>query len=132
MTAFILLVWACSLPAQAEMPRPGEPGAINDPRYCGEPARTPQGRIKRSRGVLREFARIFPCPSTLQPVPSCPGWAIDHTIPLAVRGYDSVANLTWLPDEIKSCGMDWCKDRWERNYHASPRQPVLIEEDADQ
>lgn len=99
--------------------------AINDPRYCGEPSRDVNGHIKRSRVVLREFAKVFPCPSTLKPSPSCPGWAIDHTIPLASGGCDTQVNLTWLPDEIKSCKSSVCKDRWERKYHSNPRQKVL-------
>jgi hypothetical protein len=121
----LLLVLAIQ-PALAQLPAPGKPGAIADPRYCGEPARYDSGRIKRSSAVLREFARAFPCPATLEPVTSCPGWAIDHTIPLASGGCDSVINLTWLPVQIKSCASDWCKDRWERTYNARPRQAVRI------
>jgi hypothetical protein len=108
----------------AGLPGPGELGSIPDPRYCGEPARHPDGRIKRSRAVLRAFAKIFPCPANLKPVPHCPGWAIDHTIPLATGGCDSIANLTWLPTAIKSCASPACKDRWERSYHAHPRSLV--------
>jgi hypothetical protein len=108
----------------AQLPAPGEPGAPADARYCGEPARTNDGRIKRNRAVLREFAAVFPCPSTLQPVASCPGWAIDHVIPLAAGGCDAAINLQWLPDGIKRCAGDLCKDRWERLYHGYPRTPV--------
>jgi len=111
-------------PALAQLPAPGMPGAPNDPRYCGEPARDAAGRIKRSRAVLRQFAQVFPCPATLEPVASCPGWAIDHVIPLAAGGCDAPTNLQWLPDGIKSCAGAACKDRWERVYHALPRVPV--------
>lgn len=123
----LLLLAACLLVplfALAQLPAPGQPGAINDPRYCGEPARDANGVIKRNRAVLRAFAKVFPCPSTLQPAPSCPGWAIDHTIPLASGGCDSPANLTWLPDAIKRCAEPACKDRWERIYHATPRRRI--------
>ena len=121
----LLLAFAIQ-PALAQLPEPGQLGAIADPRYCGEPDRYESGRIKRSGAVLREFARTFPCPATLDHVTSCPGWAIDHTIPLASGGCDSVINLTWLPVQIKSCASDWCKDRWERTYNARPRQAVRI------
>lgn len=121
-----LILTAFAALAQAQLPAPGEPGAINDPRYCGEPARTADGRIKRDRHVLRQFALVFPCPSTLEPRPSCPGWAIDHVIPLAVGGCDAPINLQWLPDAIKSCAGDTCKDRWERVYHGQPRRPIAI------
>jgi len=117
--------------AVAQLPPPGELGATDDPRYCGEPARealkdgqTTLPKIKRSRAVLRHFVAIFPCPSTLEKSYSCPGFAIDHTIPLSMGGCDSQVNLTWLPDLIKSCASPECKDRWERKYHALPRQAV--------
>lgn len=116
-----LLLWQ---PAIA-MPVKGAPDAPNDARYCGEPARTPTGRIKRNRAELRAFAKVFPCPSTLEPLPSCKGWAIDHVIPLASGGCDTIINMQWLPDSIKSCAGTKCKDRWERIYHQLPRTKVL-------
>src|SRR5574343_452129 len=112
----LLIALACS--SAFALPAPGEPGAINDQRYCGEPARHENGRIKRSKEVLRDFVAAFPCPATLEHSTSCKGWQIDHTIPLASGGCDSVANLTWLPVQIKTCGKDYCKDRWERLYHS--------------
>lgn len=121
----LLLVTAIST-ATAGLPSPGEAGAIDDPRYCGEPERTKAGKIKRSQTVLKQFTKVFPCPATLEQSATCAGWAIDHTIPLASGGCDSIANLTWLPDQIKSCSSNACKDRWERKYHAMPRQAVEI------
>ena len=123
-TKILLLAALLAWPAFAQLPAPGQPGAVNDARYCGEPARTADGRIKRSRAVLRDFAKVFPCPETLEPLPSCPGWAIDHVIPLASGGCDSAVNLQWLPDSIKSCSDADCKDRWERLYHAQPRRAI--------
>ena len=114
-----------ALPAFAMLPEPGSQAAPQDPRYCGEPARNADGSIHRSRTELRRFAAVFPCPATLQHSGACPGWAIDHTIPLATGGCDTVANMTWLPDQIKSCTDPHCKDRWERKYHAFPRQRIL-------
>ena len=122
---FFALLLACTS-AFAQLPTPGAQGSINDPRYCGEPARTSAGLIKRNRAVLRQFAKVFPCPATLKPVPSCPGWEIDHTIPLASGGCDAIHNLTWLPDKIKTCPGYLCKDSWERTYHATPRQRVML------
>lgn len=78
--------------------------------------------------MLRSFVKVFPCPATLEESYSCPGFAIDHTIPLSMGGCDSQVNLTWLPDLIKSCGSPECKDRWERKYHDRPRQAVPMNE----
>lgn len=106
--------------AFAQLPAPGAPGAPNDPRYCGEPARDAAGRIKRSRAELRRFVEVFPCPTTLEHSVSCPDAAIDHTWSLAKGGCDTVANMTWLPDMLKSCAGKFCKDRWERTYYGVP------------
>lgn len=108
----------------AALPAPGTAGAPTDVRYCGEPARSKNGEIKRSRAALREFSRNFPCPSTLNPSASCPNWAVDHVIPLSSGGCDTPVNMAWMPDKIKSCRGSVCKDRWERSYHSLPRQKV--------
>lgn len=109
----------------AILPAVGMEGAIEDVRYCGEPARHASGTIKRSQTVIKRFAETFPCPATLEPTSVCLGWAIDHIIPLANGGCDSTVNMMWLPDELKSCAGKLCKDRWERHYHAFPRQKVI-------
>ena len=83
-------------------------------RYCGAPAREADGRIARSSAVLSAFRRIYPCPSNRTRAGACPGWSIDHVIPLACGGCDAVRNLQWLRNEIKSCPGHACKDRWER------------------
>lgn len=58
---------------------------------------------KRSADVVAAFRRIHPCPTTGLSSGSCPEWSINHVIPLVVDGCDSVSNLQWLPNEIKSC-----------------------------
>ena len=92
-------------------------GWAQDARYCGPPARDADGVIVRSREVLREFQRLYPCPANGQAAGSCPGWFRDHTIPLVCGGCDSIENLQWLPGEIKSCAGTVCKDRWERRVY---------------
>ena len=89
-------------------------------RYCYDPEnvpRTDSGRIKRSSTVLTHFKRIHPCPSTGLRTGSCPGWSMDHIIPMAVGGCDTVWNLQWLPNEIKSAAGEFPKDRWERKVY---------------
>lgn len=125
MKALLLLLLA--LPAYAALPVPGEAGAPDDPRYCGEPERSADGRIKRSSAVLRAFAEVFPCPATLVASPvGCTGWQINHIIPISRGGCDSPLNLQWLPVQIKVCTEPWCVDRWERVYHAIPRKQVFL------
>lgn len=95
-----------------------------DARYCGPPARDEDGVILRSRAVLRDFQRLYPCPSTGLQRGACPGWFKDHTIPLVCGGCDAIENLQWLPGETKTCAGTVCKDRWERRvYCRAPPAP---------
>lgn len=98
------------------------PVAIADPlvetRYCGAPKRNAAGVIVRRADVLAAFRKVHPCPSTMLLTGACPGWALDHVWPLAVCGCDSVANVQWLKNEIKSCAGTICKDRWERKVYS--------------
>lgn len=99
-------------------------GAVDDPRWCGPPARDANGVIVRSGIQLRRFVRVFPCPTTLLPTVTCRGWDVDHVIPLASGGCDAPLNMQWLPNTTKNCTSSDCKDRWERLYHATPRRKV--------
>lgn len=95
-----------------------------DGRYCGPPARDEDGVILRSRVVLRDFQRLYPCPANGQPSGACPGWFKDHIVPLVCGGCDTVENLQWLPGQIKTCAGTVCKDRWERRvYCRAPAEP---------
>jgi hypothetical protein len=94
--------------------------AAQDSRICEEIQRNSAGKIVRSSAVLAEFQKIHPCPSTGLPKGSCPGWAKDHVIPLACGGCDSIENLQWMKNTIKSCAGTECKDRWERKIYCKP------------
>ena len=81
-------------------------------RFCGIPDRNLDGTIIRSTKVLTEYKKIHPCPSTKITFGSCSGWIMDHVIPLACGGCDSVSNIQWLPTEM------WKqKSLWERNIY---------------
>lgn len=92
-----------------------------DGRYCGPPVRDDKGRIARSASEVRKFKLEHPCPATGLSTGPCPGWAVDHVIPLACGGCDSVENMQWLPQLIKSCAGELCKDRWERKVYCSAK-----------
>lgn len=98
----LTLLW--SVPAHA--------GPFDETRYCTTSGRPP---IKRSTTTTGVFKRLHPCPSTNLPYGPCPAWVIDHVIPLASCGCDSVSNLQWLPtaDALS-------KDRWERKTYQCP------------
>lgn len=107
MKALSLLILALALPVLA----------VEDPRYGGPPARDAHGNIKRSRQVLRDFQKLYPCPSTGKTTGACPGWHLDHVVPLVCGGRDAIENLQWLPVEIKRCAGTVCKDRFERRVY---------------
>jgi hypothetical protein len=116
--AFVMLAAATLPPGCA----PVTAGPLDETRYCTvTPKRDKDGSISRRADVLAAFKRHHPCPSTGKTRGACPGFAIDHVIPLANGGCDSVHNLQWLPHELKSCPKV-CKDRWERDVY-KPRNP---------
>lgn len=84
-----------------------------DTRYCGPPQRDAEGKIKRSTKIINAFKKVHPCPSNGMIHGPCPGWSIDHVIPLACGGCDAIINMQWLPREYKTTG----KDRWERKIY---------------
>jgi hypothetical protein len=97
---------------------------LEEMRYCGPPERDENNRIKRRSDVIRSFRDAHPCPVTGEHRGSCPGWAIDHVIPLACGGCDAVSNLQWLPNELKSAAGTIAKDRWERKIYCVPFEAV--------
>ena len=49
----------------------------------------------RSASARREFQRYYPCPSTHRNSGRCPGYVVDHVIPLACGGADRPSNMQW-------------------------------------
>lgn len=63
----------------------------------------------RSSAARREFVRSNPCPATGDSYGTCPGWVVDHKMPLCAGGEDSASNMQWQrADDAKA------KDRDER------------------
>lgn len=63
----------------------------------------------RDPRVVREFRRVYPCPTTGRTTGACPGWVVDHKYPLCAGGADSVDNMQWQSKEES-----FVKDRIER------------------
>ena len=106
-----LLIVACAF-----IPNAAQAGAV-DKRYCyaiTDIPRDSNGVIIRSSKPGYAFRQIHSCPVTFKTTGACPGWSIDHVIPLASGGCNILENMQWLPNEIKTCAGKFCKDRWER------------------
>lgn len=54
------------------------------------------GHIPRSAAAKHAFQRERPCPATHAPRGPCPGWQIDHIVPLKCNGLDAPGNMQWL------------------------------------
>lgn len=110
----IAVVWMVVIIGVA---RAQELDPLVDYRYAGVVVRDANGNTARSTKVINAFKKQWACPSTGKHTGPCPGWAINHTIPLACGGRDIVSNMDWMPDEAKSCADDWCRDRYERRIY---------------
>jgi len=76
--------------------------------YCVSCERDSHGHIKRSLEAKKAFKKMQPCPSTAKSFGPCPGYIIDHIIPLKRSGLDDPSNMQWQTiEESKE------KDKWE-------------------
>ncbi len=73
----------------------------------------------RNPAVVRAFRAENPCPSTGKTTGACPGWVIDHGLPICALGAvaDDVRNLHWQKVE----DANW-KDGLERDLCARLRK----------
>jgi hypothetical protein len=67
----------------------------------------PRQDCPRSR-QLNAFKKQNPCPATGKTFGSCPGYVVDHIIPLKRGGPDSPSNMQW---QTKEAAKE--KDKWE-------------------
>lgn len=100
------------------------PDALVDIRYAGQVIRTADGTTARSTKVINAFKKQWACPANGNHSGACPGWAIDHIVPLDCGGRDVVWNMQWLPDEIKSAKGPFTKDHFERRVYGGNKMSV--------
>lgn len=65
-------------------------------------------KTKRSGKQRADFQRANPCPSTGKTKGACPGYVLDHIVPLKRGGDDSPRNMQWQTKEEAKA-----KDKWE-------------------
>jgi len=71
-------------------PPPREPGAT-----CGLGLTDSRGRLRRCAFARASFVRDNPCPSTGDTRGPCPGYVVDHIVPLKRGGADDESNMQW-------------------------------------
>lgn len=64
--------------------------------------------ITRCRSHREAFRALYPCPSTGRTRGRCPGYVIDHIVPLKRGGLDDPSNMQW-----QTVAAARAKDRWE-------------------
>ncbi len=70
--------------------------------------RDSHGKVARDPRQLNAFKKQHSCPSTGKTYGSCPGYVVDHVIPLKRGGADAPSNMQWQSKEAAKQ-----KDRWE-------------------
>jgi hypothetical protein len=66
---------------------------------CASCERDEQGRIRRNPSARREFVREHPCPATGKSSGRCPGYVVDHVVPLKRGAADTPDNMQWQTRE---------------------------------
>lgn len=64
----------------------------------------------RDPAQVRAFRTDHACPATGQTRGACPGWVVDHIIPLCLGGVDEPRNMQW---QSAAAGLAKDKLEWE-------------------
>ena len=70
----------------------------------------------RDRAQVREFRKEHPCPATQRVSGACPGFVVDHIIPLCAGGADDPSNMQWQErrESLEKDRTEWALCRWIR------------------
>ena len=52
-------------------------------------------KTHRDPAQRRAFQREHPCPATSKKSGKCPGYVVDHVVPLCAGGQDHASNMQW-------------------------------------
>ena len=69
---------------------------------------TADAATQRIGSAKAPFKRQYPRPANGHAYVPCPGYVIDHVVPLACGGTDAPANMQWQSTRAATA-----KDRWE-------------------
>ncbi len=105
----VLLPALLFVAVQAPVPAWAHGGGLNsegchtnsrtDDYHCHRATPRASEAPRRSRSARSAFRRVYPCPATDRTTGSCPGYEVDHVVPLACGGRDAPWNMQWLTRE---------------------------------
>lgn len=68
------------------------------------------GATERSASARYAFRKAHPCPATDKRTGACPGYIVDHIMPLCAGGADDPANMQW---QTKEDALAKDKEEWK-------------------
>jgi hypothetical protein len=101
--ALLLLILGLWMPGEAASRH-----SYHTSRRCTSCVRDRRGHIRRDPHARSQFMKSHPCPSTGKTYGACPGYVVDHVVPLKRGGVDAPANMQWQTREAAKA-----KDRTE-------------------
>ena len=69
--------------------------------------------LARDPAQVRAFRKDHPCPATGKTTGACPGYVVDHMLPLCSGGADAPRNMVW-----QAAAASYLKDADERRLCA--------------
>lgn len=78
----------------------------------------------RSHAARAAFEKAHPCPANGHKSGACPGYVVDHIVPLACGGADAPSNMQW-----QTVADGKAKDKWERKDCAATKKYAEEEEE---
>ena len=75
-----------------------------------------EAKTVRSSSARAAFQRQQPCPPTAATKGKCPGYVVDHVIPLCAGGTDAPSNMQWqtVQDAKAKDKLEWEQCRKQR------------------
>lgn len=70
--------------------------------------------VKRDPGQVRAYRAEHPCPATGKTSGACPGYVVDHIVPLCAGGDDHPDNMIWQSkaESLEKDRTEWALCRW--------------------
>ncbi len=83
---------------------------------------TAMGETIRDPAQVHAFRQLNACPGTGLVSGACPGWVVDHKIPLCAGGADSPENMQWQDEKAghQKDVLEWYMCRQMKHCPATP------------